>query len=155
MLTKAEVIRDMNASVRTAADFNLPGVTAATAANYQNFFVAPFPCRVVSIVARFSAAGGAAAAVQITKAPSGTSTDAGTNVLTTPLDLTGATHTNVNGVLSTVASATVLNTGDALGAVDSGTLTGLADLSVTVMIKPLVLETEGIDFQIPGATPYI
>ncbi|UBF29844.1 hypothetical protein K9N68_37170 (plasmid) [Kovacikia minuta CCNUW1] len=154
MLTKQDILRLLHSTVRQNAYFILSGATAATAANYGNFFIAPMPLRVVSVQARFSAAGGSAAAVTVNKAATGTATDSGTAVLSAPIDLTGSADTTLNGVLSSVAGATVLNTGDALGAVDSGTLTNLANLILVVSMKPLEIGSH-IDFGVPGSAPFV
>src|SRR5690348_6797251 len=97
-------------------EFVLSGAAAATAANFQNFYTAPFGVEVVSVRARFSAAGGSGAQVDIKKAPSGTSTDAGTSVLTAAISLTGAAHTNHDGTVSATVANRQLSAGDALGA---------------------------------------
>lgn len=115
--------------------FVLSGASAATAANFNQFYTAPYGVEVVSVRARFSAAGGAGAAVGLKKAPSGTGTDAGTDVLASNIALTGTANTNVSGTLHATVANRKLAAGDSLGAVDAGTLTGLTDLVIIVELK--------------------
>lgn len=118
-----------------AETFVLSGTTAATAANYGEFFTAPYGVTIVSVRARFSAAGGSGSTVDIKKAASGTSIASGTSVLTAPIATNGTPATNVSGTLSGTVANTQLNAGDSLGAVAAGTNTGLANLVVTVEMR--------------------
>lgn len=110
----------------------LTGAEPQTAAQYGNFWIAPAKCVVDSITARWSANGGANAAVTVHKVPSGTAQDSGTALLSATIDLTTGANTNSAGTLSTTLATLELASGDALQLVDSGTLTSLTDLVITV-----------------------
>jgi len=113
----------------------LAGSAPATAANHPiNLFVAPYPCQVVSVVLRFGTTS-TSGTFDLRKAPSGTATASGTSVLSATISMAGTASVNASGTMSPTAS--VLNTGDCLGVVTGGTLTNLADLGVTIVIKPL------------------
>lgn len=62
-----------------------------------------------------------------------TALGSGTNQLTGAMSLSGSANTPVNGVL--IASPTVLNAGDRLGVILAGTLTGLANACITIMLR--------------------
>ncbi len=114
--------------------FSLAGASAATAANFRNFYIAPFGVEVVSVKARFSVAS-TSGTLMINKAASGTDTDSGTAVLASTMSLAGTAHTNVSGTLHATVGNRKLSAGDSLGVVDGGTLTNLTDLVVMVELK--------------------
>ena len=112
----------------------LPGATAATAANYGNFWIAPAKVVVESVQIRFSA-NSTSGTLQVAKVPSGTAQDSGTNLLTGTISLSTGANTNQDGTLSATAATIELAAGDALQLVDGGTLTSLTDLVVTVGLR--------------------
>jgi hypothetical protein len=84
--------------------------------------------------------GGANAAVDIKKAPSGTAISAGVSVMATAFDLTTGAATpqrRVNTTLSATRANRLLAPGDSLGLDYSGTLTGLLGVGVQVLLRPL------------------
>lgn len=90
---------------------------------------------------RHSANGGAAAAVDVQKTPSGTALGAGVSMLASTFDLTANANSITGGVksasnagLSATKTNRQLAPGDAIGVVTSGTLTALAGLQVTVVL---------------------
>ena len=104
----------------------------ATAGNYTHtFWVAPAKCVVDSVEADWRVAGGSGASVTVHKVPSGTAVDSGTG-LHTAISTAGSAATTTAGVLSTTPSTLELAAEDRLQLVDAGTLTNLADLTVTV-----------------------
>lgn len=112
----------------------LSGADAATAGNYGAFFIAPFGVEVVGVRVRFGVAS-SSGTLMVKKAPSGTATDSGTDVLSGTMSLAGTANTNVNGSLHGTQANRQLAAGDALGLVDGGTLTGLSQLVVTIELK--------------------
>jgi hypothetical protein len=84
--------------------------------------------------------GGAGAAVDVKKVPSGTTIGSGSSVLASTFDFsTGAdtkqSKTSANGGLTTTQANRRLSPGDALAADFSGTLTGLLGVAITVRLK--------------------
>ncbi len=118
----------------------LAGDAAATAANYGVFFIAPFACEVVSVRESHTAAGTDAGAVtlDIEKLTGTQAPDSGVAVL-------GATKINLKGTANTVQSPALTGTtankqlaaGDRLCLKDTGVLTGVAGLAVTVELKAI------------------
>ena len=121
--------------MRKVIEFQVVGTAAATAANYpENLFIAPFPCRIESVVASFTAAS-TSGTLQINKAPSGTALASGTACLSAVISLAGTADTNVVGAVS--ATNGVLATGDRIGAIAAGTLTNQTGVGVTIVLVAL------------------
>lgn len=116
----------------------LPGATAATAANYGVFFIAPYKCKVLSAKERHRTVGsdGGTVTVNIEKVPSGTAEGSGT-ALATALSLKATVNTNQSFTLVSTEASTELATGDALALTDAGTLTAVADVCITVELCPI------------------
>lgn len=112
----------------------LPGATAATAANYGNFWIAPYKCVVEAVTARWSA-NSSSGTVTVHKVPSATAQDSGTALLSSTISTASGANTNSAGTVVTTAATVELAAGDALQLVDSGTLTSLTDLVVTCRLR--------------------
>ena len=110
---------------------HLPGTSAATAANYGRFWTAPAKCVIDSVEAVWSA-NSTSGTVTVHKVPSGTAQDGGTALLSSTISTASGADTRAQGTLSTTKATTELAAGDSLQIVDSGTLTSLTDLAVTV-----------------------
>ncbi|MEW6016493.1 MAG: hypothetical protein AB1760_00300 [Pseudomonadota bacterium] len=116
----------------------LDGANAATAANYGVFFIAPFACTVVSVREAHTAAGTDAGAVtlDIEKLTGTQAPDAGVAVLgATKIDLKGAANTVQSPALTATAADKTLAAGDRLCLKDTGVLTAVAGVAVTVELK--------------------
>ena len=110
----------------------LPSTDAASAAFYAaTFWTAPAKCVVDSVTARWNTAS-SSGTVTVHKVPSGTAPDSGTALLASTISTAGAADTRTAGTLSSTAATLELAEGDGLQLVDSGTLTNLVDLEVTV-----------------------
>ena len=109
----------------------LAGAAAATAANYGSFWVAPAKCVVDSIVYSFSA-NSSSGTVEVEKVPSATAQGSGTNLQTATVSTGSGANTNQTATLSGTVATVELAAGDRLALEDSGTLTSLTDLVVTV-----------------------
>jgi hypothetical protein len=107
--------------------------TDPASANYYTatFWTAPAKCVVDSVVVRYNTAS-SSGTVTVHKVPSGTAPDSGTALLSSTISTSATADTNYSGTLSTTKSTLELAAGDSLQLVDSGTLTSLVDLSVTV-----------------------
>ena len=115
-------------------------ITAATAGNFGVFFTALHPCEIMGAVESHTTAGSDAGAVtlNIEKLTSGTALDAGVAVLTTAWDLKSTANTPViKSSLDLVKANRQLTAGDRLALDDSGTLTALVGVQVTVYFKRL------------------
>lgn len=110
---------------------HLAGAAPATAANYGRFWTAPAKCVVDSVEAVWSA-NSSSGTVTVHKVPSATAQDSGTALLTSTISTATGANTRSQGTLSTTDATLELAAGDSLQLVDSGTLTSLTDLAVTV-----------------------
>jgi len=121
---------------------NLFDTQPATAANYGIFFIARHGCEVlhVSEVHGTRGTSGSAVTLQIEKLTGTQAKGAGTVLFNTGLDL----KANINTVQTRqttdfvkTSSPIILNVGDRLALRLTGTPTSVADLQVTVYLKPL------------------
>lgn len=111
---------------------NLPYTDPASANYYNNiFWIAPAKCVVDSVEARWGTAS-TSGTVTVHKVPSGTAAGSGTDLLASTISTAGTAATKTAGTLSSTAATLELAAGDGLQLVDSGTLTNLVDLNVTV-----------------------
>lgn len=126
---------------RFTASANLYGATAATAANFGTFFVATTACIVKKVSCTYSNVGSSGALVQVERAQGTEANGAGDDLLTnntnTGFDLTATANTVQVGTLVAEATRT-LAVGDRLNIVDAGTLTNLADLTISVEVETVV-----------------
>jgi len=112
----------------------LDGDRAATAGNYNAFFVVPFQMRFSGVTISFSALGtdGSAVTLTIEKLTSGTASGSGTVMLASTLNLKSTINTPQYGTLAAIPrSSFVLKRGERLGLKLSGTPTSVANLAVT------------------------
>ncbi len=115
----------------------LKNTDAATAANFGAFWIAPRACEVMQVQAVWSTAGsdGGAVTLQVERLQGTTAEGSGDNMFVTAMNLKGTANT-VNKKEGTELQNRVLNEDDRLALVDSGTLTALNNLVVTVLYKP-------------------
>lgn len=123
---------------RRAVVCKMDGAAPATAANYGIFYThtQADPVRVEFITGRHETAGNDAGAVTLAihKVASAAAKSAGATVHSSTYNLKGTADTNASlAVLTT--SAAVLNQGDSLAAILTGTPTTIAGLCVTVGLK--------------------
>lgn len=116
---------------------NVYGATAATATNYGCFFIADRPYEVVSITESHNIEGSDLGAVTLTveKCFSGSGTGTGAVLLATAFNLKSTANTPVFGTLTTTKASLLIKKGDRLVLKDSGTLTGVQDVCVTVILR--------------------
>ena len=117
--------------------WSMAGTAPATAANYGNFFIAPFPLEVLQIQENHTVAGSDAGAVTLTveKLTGTTALDAGTVLLATAFNLKATANTVQTGTLTTTRTALQMKKGDRLALKDVGTLTDVAGLSITLWLR--------------------
>jgi hypothetical protein len=111
------------------------GTTAATAANYGVFFIADRDYKVVSAQESHTTLGtdGGAVTLTIEKLTGTQALDAGTAVLSGTFNLKGTINT-VQEKIAADANA-ILKKGDRLALKDSGVLTAVAGVCVTVVLQ--------------------
>jgi len=118
---------------------NLVGTSAATSGNYDVFVPAfTIGVEILSVSVRFSAAS-SSGTLQINRVPDGTSAASGSAILATTISTAGATNTTVTRTAfnAELTNERVINRGDGLAIVSSGTLTGLQNLSIAIYYRPL------------------
>jgi len=116
----------------------IPHTDAASANFYTTvYWIAPAKCVVDSVDARWNTAS-TSGTVTVHKVPSGTAPDSGTALLSSTISTAGTADTTTAGTLSGTAATLELADGDGLQLVDSGTLTNLVDLTVTVGLHWIV-----------------
>ena len=126
--------------VVTPITVRIPGTSAATAANYTApFFIADRSYEIIEVRERHETAGsdGSAVTVDVYKVPSGTAPASGTSVLTTTMNLKATANTNQSGSVTATISNKRIARGDSLALVTSGTLTSVAGVTVSVLIKAI------------------
>ncbi len=122
-------------------NYTLYGATAATAANYGVFWVAPKACTVTGVAEVHQTKGtdGGAVTLQIEKLANSAAPGAGINILTTALNLKSADGTIQSGTLVKTSTNSrpdaSLQANERLCLVDSGTLTGLVNVTVQILIN--------------------
>lgn len=116
---------------------NLPTTQPQTAANYGIFFTATRPCFVKAISEKHTVAGTDAGAVtlNIERLQGTTVLDSGTTMLLTAFNLKGIAYTTQRGVMNRIKTTSALQIGDSLALKDSGVLTTLQGVQVTLEIQ--------------------
>lgn len=124
----------------TPITVRIPGTDAATAANYTTpFFTADRAYEIVEFFERHETAGSDAGTVTVMlkKVPSGTAPGSGTNILTASLNLKATANTSQEGTITSTITNKRLARGDALALVSSGTLTDVAGVTASVILKAI------------------
>lgn len=118
--------------------FSIPGTQAATDTNYTTFFHALRPYEIIEIAESHTTAGSDAGSVTLNiERLSGTeSLTNGDDVCVSAFDLKGTADTVVTKKTTDLQNRT-LTIGDRLALKDSGTLTDVAGVTVTLLLKPL------------------
>jgi len=114
----------------------LAGTSAASAAGYGKIFVAPKACTVkkISEVHTTASTDGSAVTLHVERLQGTETSGNGDNLHTTGIDLKGTAETPQSPTLLT-SGVCALAAGDRLNLVDTGTLTSLAGLCVTVELE--------------------
>jgi len=125
----------LTATRRFSAVAILPGAQAATAANYGKFFVADRICTVTRISESHEVLGTDLGAVTLSveRLQGVEASGAGDDLLGgVKVDLKGANNTNQSPALTGVAANLTLAVGDRLNLLDTGVLTAVGGVTVTV-----------------------
>lgn len=112
----------------------ISGTGAATSTNYGSFWVAPFNCSVQQIL-QTHGANGAGGVLTVELLKSGVASGSGTSVTT--FDMTTGANTVVTKNIGRLSVVKALGTGDRLGLSITGTLTGLSQVVVTVLLQAI------------------
>jgi hypothetical protein len=118
--------------------FRLGVVLAATAANWSApFFIANRTYEVISVTERHEVAGTVGTpTVMLKKVPSGTAPAAGTYVLSSGISLSATANVNQSGSIIQT-SVRRITSGESLSLVTTGTLTSVAGVTVSVLLKAI------------------
>lgn len=114
---------------------SIVGTAPEVAANYEVFFIAPFPCEVMEFAAAWRATS-TSGTLTLEKLTGTQALDAGVELLTSTIGMSSNANTVTQGAL-VVGTARQLGRGNRLALKNGGTLTGQAGLTTTTMIKPL------------------
>ena len=114
---------------------SLSGSSPVTASNYEVFFIAPYDCQLlkVSEVHRVAGNDGSAVTLNIEKLTGTQALDAGVSVGKSGFDLKGTANTVVTKEAVDLQNYT-LDAGDRLALEDTGVLTAVAGLTVTLYL---------------------
>lgn len=128
---------DLLQNKRFVLTHTIVGADAATAANYGVFFIAPFPCFVLSVREVHQTAGsdGSAVTLNVEKLTGTEAPGSGDELLSTALSLKATANTVQEGTLTQDFSLRNLATGDRLALEDTGTLTAVNNITVTIEIR--------------------
>ena len=113
------------------------GTAAATATNYGVFLIVPIACLVTKIQEVHMTLGTNAGAVSlnIEKLTGTQALDAGSALLSTAFDLKASVNAVRTGTLTTTSSVRSLARGDRLAMDDAGTLTDVANVTISVELQ--------------------
>lgn len=145
-LNPAQLLRTTNDLVSFTVSTRVPDTDSATAAKYGVFFVAPFPCALVSVSEVHATAGtdGGAVTLDVEKLTGTTAKGSGISMLSSTFNLKSTANTVVKkdlisgiAVISSVAGTLdrALATGERVALKTSGTLTAVNDVCVTLVFK--------------------
>lgn len=114
----------------------LTGIEAATASNYGVFFIAPFPCAILSVREVHGTAGsdGGSVGLNIEKLTGTQALGSGVDVLSSDLSLKATANTVQEGVITTTIANRNLAKNERLALKDVGTLTAVADVAITIEV---------------------
>ena len=119
------------------ATAHLQGAVGVTAANYGQFFIAPYDCVLRQVEASWRTAS-SSGTLQIERLQGTEAKGNGDDLLSSTISTAGTAETTTAGTLITTSVGNLqLSAGDRLGLVNGGTLSSLADLQVTCILTPL------------------
>ena len=117
---------------------HLQGAVPVTAANYGTIFInksdKEYIVREVQVVWGTASTSGT---LQVERLQGTEAKDAGDDLLTTAIDMSGTANTVNTGSITATKENLTLSKGDRLGIVNGGDLTSQADLTITVYIQEL------------------
>lgn len=119
---------------KQAVSVTLSGVAPQTAGNYSSFFIVPYPITISQIQAVYTVTNGGALTLYVEKLTGTNAPGSGTSVQTGTFNLNTTANTNQTAVLTPTIGVIQLATGDRLGLVKTGTLTSIANLTVTLIL---------------------
>ena len=116
--------------------YTIFGTNAATATNYSVFFTAPSAMTILGITEVHTTAGSDGSAVTLTveKLTGTTAPGSGTDLLSANFNLKGTANTVQTGTLSSTVGVVQLAAGNRLALKKSGTLTAVANVTITLTI---------------------
>jgi len=115
--------------------YTLFGATPQTAGNYSSFFIAPYAMTVTQIQEVHTVTNGGALTLYVEKLTGTTAPASGINLMANTFNLNATANINQTAKLSPTVTVIQLNAGDRLGLVKTGTLTNIANLTVTLILN--------------------
>jgi len=116
--------------------FPFLGTAGATAANYDQVYTCSRPMEIAIISVAFSVAS-TSGTLQIEKLTGTQAPGAGSAIMSATISTAGTANTVITRQGRDLTSARVLEPGDRLGFIDSGTLTNLVGLTVSIYCRPV------------------
>ncbi len=133
-----EFLQILNQNVLKPVSGIVMGLNGAIATNYGNFFVAERSYQVIAISEVHLTAGTVGSpTVSVEKCATGVAPGSGVDLLATAFSLTATVNVPQFGSLTTTKADLILKKGDRLVLKDSGTLTTVADVCVTVLLRSM------------------
>lgn len=142
---RGEISTVKRGSVYTLASIVVPDTSAATAANYGVFFIAPYSCEVIEAWASWKTAGGSNPTLTVEKLTGGVALDSGSVILESTWDMAGTANDPIRKRCVSSFATRQLTPGDRLALKDAGTLTSVAHVCVTVLIRALNFNLSRVD----------
>lgn len=115
----------------------LQGTAPATAGNYGVFFTAPYAVEVIEAWETHGTAGSSTPTLTIEKLTSSQALDSGVQAISSAWSLNGTANDPIRIKASGVVTNRSLSPGDRLALKDAGTLTAIAHVCVTVLLRVL------------------
>ena len=123
---------------RFSVSYTIPGTSAASALNYGPFFTAYTPCTVIGFTEVHTTPGSEAVAVpfiMLEKLTGTTAPGSGLDLLTEELSLKNPANTVQHGTITNVSKNRTFNIDDRLAVKNTGSLTDLFHVTVTVELQ--------------------
>ena len=117
----------------------IPGTLSSWSDNYGMFFIAPYACEVVSIREAHSgmAIDSGSVTIDVEKLTDNQAPDSGVSVLNSLIDLKGAPNIVQQPELTSISNNLQLKEGDRLSLKDSGKLSGVSGVTLTIELKKI------------------
>ena len=134
--------RIINDLIELPITVKLKGTDAATAGNYGKFFInvsnKAFIITGISEVHATAGSDGSAVTLQVERLQGTEALGSGDSLLSSTFNLKGTADTVQDGTLISDGQLLILSKGDRLALVDTGTLTAVNDLVISIILKQIL-----------------
>lgn len=142
---RGEIASLKRGSIYSTVSVVIPDTSAASAASYGVFFIAPYACEVIEAWASWKTAGSSSPTLTVEKLKGGEALDGGSEVLSSTWSVSGTANDPIRKRCVSSLATRQLNPGDRLALKDAGTLTSVAHVCVTVLIRALNFNLSRVD----------